>query len=181
MDSILVLEKEHENISKIIDLMKEKSIEFINTKNINVEFVKSLIFILKEYADKFHHRKEEEILFKKMQEDLGRIGEVMILNGMLVEHEIARGIIFDLGQSINAYGNDKSDENFVEVIGNLMGYRRHLQKHIEKENTVIYPYGKKNLSEERLKEVEVETIKFLEENKELHDDLMKKIEELFNM
>lgn len=65
MDSILVLEKEHENISKIIDLMKEKSIEFINSKNINVEFVKSLIFILKEYADKFHHRKEEEILFKK--------------------------------------------------------------------------------------------------------------------
>lgn len=181
MDSILVLEKEHENISKIIDLMKEKSIEFINSKNINVDFVKSLIFILKEYADKFHHRKEEEILFKKMQEDLGRIGQVMILNGMLVEHEIARGIIFDLGQSIKEYENDKSDENFVEVIGNLMGYRRHLQKHIEKENTVIYPYGKKNLSKERLKEVEDETIKFLEENKELHDDLMKKIEELFNM
>ena len=181
MDSILVLEKEHENISKIIDLMKEKSIEFINSKNINVEFVKSLIFILKEYADKFHHRKEEEILFKKMQEDLGRIGQVMILNGMLVEHEIARGLIFDLGQSIKAYENDKSDEHFVEVIGNLMGYRRHLQKHIEKENTVIYPYGKKSLSKERLKEVEEETIKFLEENKELHDDLMKKIEELFNM
>ena len=86
-----------------------------------------------------------------------------------------------MGQSIKAYENDKSDEHFVEVIGNLMGYRRHLQKHIEKENTVIYPYGKKNLSKERLKEVEEETIKFLEENKELHDDLMKKIEELFNM
>ena len=51
----------------------------------------------------------------------------------------------------------------------------------DKENTVIYPYGKKNLSKERLKEVEEETIKFLEENKEIHDDLMKKIEELFNM
>ena len=36
MDSILVLEKEHENISKIIGLMKEKSIEFINNKDINV-------------------------------------------------------------------------------------------------------------------------------------------------
>ncbi|MDU5587187.1 MAG: hemerythrin domain-containing protein [Finegoldia magna] len=181
MDSILVLEKEHENISKIIDLMKEKSIEFINNKNINVEFVKLLIYILKEYADKFHHRKEEEILFKKMQEDLGRIGEVMVLNGMLVEHEIARGIIFDLGQSIKEYEKERSDENFVEVIGNLMGYRRHLQKHIEKENTVVYPYGKNNLSDERLKEVEDETIKFLEENKEVHINLMKKIDKLFNM
>ncbi len=181
MKSILVLEQEHENISKIIDLMKNKSIEFINNKDINVEFVELLIFILKEYADKFHHRKEEEILFNKMQEDLGRIGEVMILNGMLVEHEIARGIIFDLNQSINDYKNEKSDENFVEVIGNLMGYKRHLQKHIEKENTVVYPYGKNNLSEERLEEVEEETIKFLEENKELHDDLMLKIEELFNL
>ncbi|MDU7299049.1 MAG: ATP-binding cassette domain-containing protein, partial [Finegoldia magna] len=80
---------------------------------------------------------KEEILFKKMQEDLGRIGEVMVLNGMLVEHEIARGIIFDLGQSIKEYEKDRSDDNFVEVIGNLMGYRRHLQKHIEKENTVV--------------------------------------------
>lgn len=181
MDSILVLEQEHENISEIIELMKNKSIEFINKKSINVEFVELLIFILKEYADKFHHRKEEEILFNKMQKDLGRIGEVMILNGMLVEHEIARGIIFDLSQNINDYKNEKSDENFVEVIGNLMGYRRHLQKHIEKENTVVYPYGKNNLSEERLKEVEEETIKFLDENRELHDDLMTKIEELFNM
>lgn len=62
-----------------------------------------------------------------------------------------------------------------------MGYRRHLQKHIEKENTVVYPYGKKNLSDERLKEVEDETIKFLEENKEVHNILMEKIEKLFNM
>ncbi|WP_297810578.1 hemerythrin domain-containing protein [uncultured Finegoldia sp.] len=181
MDSILILEKEHENISKIIDLMKEKSIEFINRKEINVEFVKLLIVVLKEYADKFHHRKEEEILFKKMQEDLGRLGEVMIMNGMLVEHEFARGIIFDLNQNIKLYSEDKSDENFVEVIGNLMSYRRHLQKHIEKENTVVYPYGKNNLSKDRLKEVEEETIKFLEDNKEVHKELLKKIDTLFNM
>lgn len=39
----------------------------------------------------------------------------------------------------------------------------------------------KNLSDERLKEVEDETIKFLEENKEVHNILMEKIEKLFNM
>ena len=103
------------------------------------------------------------------------------MNGMLVEHEFARGIIFDLNQNIKLYSEDKSDENFVEVIGNLMSYRRHLQKHIEKENTVVYPYGKNNLSKDRLKEVEEETIKFLEDNKEVHKELLKKIDTLFNM
>ncbi len=179
MDSISVLEKEHENISKIIDLIKKKSIEFMKSDEINVEFVKLLIEILKEYADKFHHRKEEEILFKKMQEDLGRIGEVMVVNGMLVEHELARGIIFDLGQNLENYSKDKSDENLIEVIGNMMTYRRHLAKHIEKENTLIYPYAKKNLSEDRLREVDDETERFLDENKEVLEQLTMKIDKLF--
>lgn len=157
---IEILRHEHDEISLFISKLREMCKEFMEHNKIDIsEFRKSVEFI-KEYADGRHHQKEEQILFKTMTEHIGRQAENLIKYGMLIEHDLARYHVNSLEEALNAYEKDKSVDNKLDIISYATGYYHLLQRHIYKENNVVYPFGERNLSKEIMEQLDKEAVEY---------------------
>lgn len=165
MYAIDYLIEEHEQISKFLDRLEEECIKVINEKTIDFDFFKASIEFIREYADGIHHKKEEDILFKYMIEELGLLGEKVIKNGMLVEHQLARSYVFKLGNSLNSYKKTKDDRDILQIIANSMAYVNLLREHIDKENSTVYTFAENRLKDDIKEKIEKESDNRLNEDK----------------
>lgn len=78
MKAIENLVKEHDQITKFLDRLEEECLCLLKDKTIDEEFFRASISFIREFADGIHHKKEEDILFKYMIEELGVLGEKVI-------------------------------------------------------------------------------------------------------
>ena len=92
-----------------------------------VEFIRN-------YADAYHHAKEEEILFA------GLDGKLDIIATMRQEHDLARQLVKRL-----AAGLETSDLQTVKTC--LTEHRELLLEHIRKEDEILYPWIDRGLSD----------------------------------
>ena len=95
--------------------------------------VEASIDFIRSYADKFHHAKEEEVLFRYFDEN------AEIIKSMHKEHEIARAHVKSIQEALI-----KPDHQ--AVIEHLREYRDLLGEHIKKEDEILYPWMDRNLS-----------------------------------
>ena len=134
-----ILSDEHKNILKFIDILDKKCDDAEECKGIDKEFFKKAIEFIRNYADKFHHAKEEDILFKELCSD-----EVELhcnpVEQMLHEHELGRGFVKGMEAALNKDDKEK-------IIENARGYIQLLQEHIFKEDNILYPMADSALSE----------------------------------
>ncbi|MGO9015198.1 MAG: hemerythrin domain-containing protein [Dissulfurispiraceae bacterium] len=91
------------------------------------------IDFIRSYADRYHHAKEEDILFKEFDENLEM---VKIFNE---DHRIGRGHVKAILDAL------ETDDN-LSVREHFMGYRELLTGHIKREDEVLYPWMDRNLS-----------------------------------
>ena len=89
--------------------------------------------LIRSYADRFHHAKEEDILFKYFDENSD------IIKVMYEDHTRARGYVKAVLDAL-----DKGDATAISE--NLMAYRELLTEHIKKEDEILYPWMDNNLS-----------------------------------
>ncbi|NMW84285.1 hemerythrin [Peptoniphilus sp. AGMB00490] len=165
-ETINYLEDEHKEILIFCDRMEEKCLEILNG-NVDKEFFKNAIIFIRKYADGRHHKKEEDILFKAMLENLGPVAEKVVRGGMLVEHQMARGYVMELENNLNLFEKSKSDLTKLHILTNAMAYVELLRSHATKENNTVYPFADKNLPEDVKKKVSEEMkIKIQEEKKD---------------
>jgi len=125
--------------------MRAACLEILESKDAPVDDFRDMIGFIRNYADKHHHGKEEQILFKAMTGHLGHVGENLITHGMLVEHDLARLYISDLEAALNEYEVSHAIDAKLGIIANAVGYANLLARHIDKENTVVYPYAEAHL------------------------------------
>lgn len=127
------LVEEHVLIKKWIALIPE----VIQNLDLNSQEVKKIILggvdFIRSYADKFHHAKEEEILFKYFDENLD------IIKTMLSDHDTARNHVKSTLEALQ-----KQDKE--AIIEHLNGYKELLTEHIKKEDEILYPWIDRNLS-----------------------------------
>jgi hemerythrin-like domain-containing protein len=105
----------------------------INENNkVDTVFIDTAVDLIRTYADRTHHGKEEDILFrdlakKKLSPKLARI-----MNELIEEHKYARKTVGNLVAVKERYlmGEDTSQE----VIGCLKELARFYPQHIEKED-----------------------------------------------
>lgn len=169
MKSIEYMVKEHDEISKFLDRLEEECINLMNTKYVNEEFFLASIEFIRKYADGIHHMKEEDILFKYMIDNLGPMAEKVVKNGMLVEHQLARGHVFELENSLKIYKDNMTDKSIIAIIGHAMSYVNLLRSHINKENTTVYTFAENNLSDNIKKIIEEETEDRINMDKEFNE------------
>jgi hemerythrin-like domain-containing protein len=137
-----ILSEEHKDILFMLEILKNKSIA-LQSGNLKIldDLIK-LIHFLKFYADKFHHGKEEDLLFPKY-EAAGVPGEQGPIGVMLQEHVLGRGYIFEMTKAIEEIKIDGKTNRFVE---NAQKYYTLLTEHIFKEDNILYPMGDQKLS-----------------------------------
>lgn len=141
-----VLSKEHQNILKVIDLVLDECNKIENGEKVKMDFFEKVILFIRNYADGYHHAKEEDILFKAMLENM----ENMHCNPipvMLHEHDEGRNFVKGM---IAALENNKQEE----LLDNARGYCYLLQNHIYKEDNVLYPMAEQALDDQQKLDVE---------------------------
>lgn len=153
MQGIDVLTDEHKNIVRYYIFLKKICCDIMEGAKVDVELFRECVDFGKNYADKYHHGKEEEILFKIMIEQSGDVGQKLIRNGMLVEHDLARYYLDELESALNAYQRNSGTENKYNILVSAGSYANLLKRHVEKENKVVYTFAERELSEEELNKV----------------------------
>jgi hemerythrin-like domain-containing protein len=142
------LKNDHESILLMLQIMTTIS-NNIRTKNIvDVIEIEKTVDFLKNFADKSHHGKEEEILFPAMEKagvpnDGGPIGM------MLRDHTEGRGYIAGIASSLEQY-KSKLDNISLNGIATFMdNYVELLSQHIDKENHILFMIADSVLNEQQ--------------------------------
>jgi len=152
--SIQVMVKEHANIVEFLKVIRAACIRLMQGEPVCEEDFYGFIDFARNYSDKHHHGKEENFLFNQMVTHLGEAGKTLVQQGMLVEHDLCRSHIFDLEAALKAYKQTPCADFLLDIIEAAAGYANLLARHIEKENSVVYPFAERGLRSEILAEVD---------------------------
>lgn len=134
-----ILSQEHQKILKLIDVLLNECAAIESGKKLDKDFFEKVIDFIKNYADRFHHAKEENILFKELCKE-GVLLHCNPVEQMLYEHDLGRNFVKGMEEGLNK--NDKK-----KVVENARGYAQLLQEHIFKEDNVLYPMANSALNE----------------------------------
>jgi hemerythrin-like domain-containing protein len=159
MDSIKLMMDEHQYILRMLAVVRKACLLIMKGEAINYEDFDKMIDFIRNYSDAHHHSKEEKLLFNEMVEHLGKLGNKMVNQGMLVEHDMGRLYIRELVSSLELT-KQGDDESRIDVIANAISYTHHMIRHIDKEDKVIYTFAKKNLPEDILNKLDRDTVTF---------------------
>src|SRR3990167_9577066 len=139
-DALKILIKEHENILIVVERL-EKELKELKNKEIDTDFFEKIIKFIRGYADKFHHAKEEDILFKEFNK-CAEEGCVHCnpVEQMLIEHDLGRENVKKMEAGLN-------EKNKNKIIEGANGYICLIKEHIFKEDNILYPMANEALSE----------------------------------
>ena len=161
--SVILMEEDHANINRALGVIRNICLQLMQGEEVPDEDFREIIQFVREYADKHHHGKEEKFLFPVMVKKLGPVGDKLVTNGMLVEHDLGRADVLSLETALNEYKKNPRPELKLDILSYAMAYAHLLQLHIEKENSVVYPFAERGLSEEDFKEINEKSQAFEDE------------------
>lgn len=164
MNIIQEMLAEHDNILRYTRILTAVCQELLAQGTIDLEDFQTLIAFGREYADTLHHKKEEDILFAALLETQDPLAQKLITHGMFVEHDLGRLYLGQAQDAAQRLAKDFADDDAkLSLLGNTVAYRELLQRHIDKENQVVYPFAEEILSEEILAELGEETQRYEKE------------------
>lgn len=140
-----VLMAEHELILEALDAL-EKQVAAIGAGTPpNRASIEKAVTFLREFADKCHHGKEEQLLFTRMTERgfPAQSGPIAV---MLSEHEAGRAYIRGIADGAAGLGTEPAAAN--RIAENARGYIDLLRAHIGKENNVLFPMADRTFTPE---------------------------------
>jgi len=138
---------EHRLIERMLAVARRELERFNREKRLDPPFVRELVDFIRTYADRCHHGKEEDILFrdlahKELTAELRATTEELVR-----EHQWARGQTRELAEANERYaGGDEG--SFVTVLARLNALSEFYPKHIEKEDQHFFLPVMRYFSEE---------------------------------
>ena len=182
--SVILMEEDHANINRALGVIRNICLQLMQGGEVPDEDFREIIQFVREYADKHHHGKEEKFLFPVMVKKLGPVGEKLVTNGMLVEHDLGRADVLSLETALNEYKKNPRLELKLDILSYAMAYAHLLQLHIEKENSVVYPFAERGLSEEDFKDINEKSQAFEDEQtakgvQKYYLDILEKLEKKY--
>ncbi len=150
-----LLVDEHKHIKRMLVVMRKFCARILNGEPVEYDDFYKIIDFVRNYADKHHHGKEEQLLFTSMTENLGPLAEKLIRHGMNVEHDLGRLHVMDLEEAVKRVQAGDTEAK-LDLIANAISYTHLLNRHIEKEDNAVYVFAQKNLPGEVLAGLEAE-------------------------
>jgi len=139
---------EHRLIERMIALMEQEILSVSETGRVHSEFIDEAVDFIRTYADRIHHGKEEEILFRACAKKELKEEDMKMMKELIEEHKYGRQTVAELVQAGEAY---KGERAATEAVGRklkeLTGF---YPKHIRKEDEVFFLNSEKYFSEEEL-------------------------------
>lgn len=140
-----VLVEEHILILRMIALLEKNAPRTAEGLYSNWQFYLDGIDFIRSYADRFHHAKEEDVLFTALV-DNGMPKENSPVAAMLMEHDLGRSFVRSMETAvIEAQGGNRAV--YQTIAENALGYAALLREHISKEDNILYPLAERVLPE----------------------------------
>jgi len=145
-DVTQVMKDEHQLILRMIALVERNTALMEEGKFRNWQFFLDAVDFIRNYADRFHHAKEEEVLFVALVKN-GMPEKQSPIEAMHMEHEQGRAFVRGMEEAAQKALDGVSGQ--IPIIGeNANGYAELLRGHIDKEDNILYPLAERVLPED---------------------------------
>ena len=133
MELIGLLMWEHRLIEKIITPLQQEQEYITKHKQAHPAKIIQIVDFFRTYADKFHHGKEEDILFKELAKKPLKPEHQKTMDELTEEHRYARQCVGQLMEATEKWSTG-DQESLTTITDNLNKLIQLYPKHIEKED-----------------------------------------------
>lgn len=124
---------EHRLIERMIKVMNRALLQAERQKKIDSRLIETATDFIRAYADRCHHGKEEDILFRELKKKTITDEHQAVMEELVEEHKRGRQVTGRLVEANARYmkGEEDALPEILECIRTLIGF---YPKHIEKED-----------------------------------------------
>ena len=138
---------EHRLIERMLALVKQTLQKIEEQKKVDPIFVDTVVDFIRTYADRTHHGKEEDILFRVLEKKAMSGDDRRVMKELIAENVFGRTITKELVEANDRYrrGDSSALSVIADKIRTLIDF---YPKHIVKEDKVFFPACRAYLSDE---------------------------------
>lgn len=129
---------EHRLIERMLSVIRRVLTEIESEHEVDPVFVDIAVDFIRIYADRTHHGKEEDILFRELAVKPLKEDDRKIMKELIDEHVFGRQTTKALVEANTRYRNG-DDTALTEIVAKLQTLIEFYPKHIEKEDKVFFP------------------------------------------
>jgi hemerythrin-like domain-containing protein len=140
-----VMVDEHKLILRMIALVEHNTALLEEGKFRNWQFYLDAVDFIRNYADRFHHAKEEDVLFSALVKN-GMPEKQSPIEAMHMEHDQGRSHVRAMEEAAQKALDGETGQAAV-IAEHAKSYATLLRGHIEKEDDILYPLAERVLPE----------------------------------
>ncbi len=141
-----ILRHEHRVIEQVVRALEGMCLRLRTGDSVPVEALTQALDFIQNFADRFHHTREEEYLFPALEQT--DLAEGRAIAFLCEEHQLERQLLAEFDLAIQEYRFAGAD-----AVSHLTGvadqFCKHLTGHMQKEDSLLF-----RLTEEMLEEAE---------------------------
>jgi hemerythrin-like domain-containing protein len=138
---------EHRLIERMLSVIKDVLAKIESKHKVDPVFVDIAVDFIRVYADRTHHGKEEDILFRELNNKPLNAEDRQIMKELIDEHMFGRQTTKALVEANTRYRNG-DDKALSEIAAKLKALIEFYPKHIEKEDKVFFPSSRNYFTDE---------------------------------
>jgi len=144
-DITTALVDEHKLILRMIALLEKNALRTAAGDYSNWQFYLDGVDFIRSYADRFHHAKEEDVLFAALVQN-GMPRENSPVAAMLMEHDQGRAYVLGMETAVSEAMSGLAGRE-AAIAENALAYAALLRDHIAKEDDILYPLAERVIPE----------------------------------
>lgn len=144
-DVTKVMVDEHQLILRMIALVEQNTTLLEQGKFRNWQFYLDAVDFIRNYADRFHHAKEEDVLFVELIAN-GMPEKQSPIEAMHMEHDQGRAHVRAIEAAAQKALAGEAGQGAI-IAEHAKGYAALLRGHIDKEDNILYPLAERVLPE----------------------------------
>jgi hemerythrin-like domain-containing protein len=145
-DVTKVMVDEHQLILRMIALVEQNTALLEQGRFRNWQFYLDAVDFIRNYADRFHHAKEEDVLFVELIAN-GMPEKQSPIEAMHIEHDQGRAHVRAMEAAAHKALDGETGQGAI-IAEHAKGYAALLRGHIDKEDNILYPLAERILPEE---------------------------------
>jgi len=174
MKPIGPLMKEHRLIERMVRVLSQQVTEMQEENSVNTDLLTLAVDFFRTYADRTHHGKEEDILFRELAKKKLSPNDKKIMQELVEEHVLARKMVTAFSEAKESYRHSKTERlaSMVKIGKQLVAF---YPAHIAKEDEEFFYSCLQYLSQQEQDNMLQEFWKF--DRKLIHDKYLSIVEE----
>jgi hemerythrin-like domain-containing protein len=138
---------EHRLIEQMISIIKDALVEIESAGRVDPLFIDTAVDFIRIYADRTHHGKEEDILFRELGARSLSAEDRRLMEELMKDHTLGRQLTRDLVDANTRYrhGDASALAEIAKSLATLVGF---YPKHIEKEDKIFFPAARAYFTDE---------------------------------